>query len=117
MSSDVAERYITIACIILTEDNSGRKNFCNEILSKVDIQGMTGKGSLSIISSCSLSAFSSFKRDGDDFIVKQSRLGNSVAVVEAFVAGNALEAVTMVYEDGSRPNTLFHFVGVDEEIS
>ena len=117
MTSDVAERYITTACIILTEDNSGRKNFCNEILSKVDIQGITGKGSLSIISSCSLSAFSSFKRDGDDFVVTQSRLGNSVVVVEAFVAGNALEAVTLVYEDGSRPDTLFHFVGVDEEIS
>ena len=101
----------------INEDNSGQKTFCDEILSKVDTQGITGKGSLSIISSCSLSAFSTFKRDGNDFVVTQLIRGNSVEVVEAFVAGNALEAFTMVYEDGSRADTLFHFVRVDEEIS
>ena len=42
---------------------------------------------------------------------------NSVTVVGAFFTSTAFEAVTLVYEDGNRPDNVFHLVGDDEEIS
>ena len=45
------------------------------------------------------------------------RRGSSVTVIGVFLTGNAIVAVTPVYEDGSRPDNVFHRVGVDEEMS
>ena len=53
----------------------------------------------------------SFKRVGDDLVVTQSGEGNSVTVVGAFDGTTALEQVTLVYDDGSRPDNIFHLVG------
>ena len=62
-----------------------------------------------------VSVQTSFKRVGDDLVVTQSGEGNSVTVEGAFVAGTALEAVTLVYEDGNIVNKEFDLIGSAED--
>jgi glutamine cyclotransferase len=57
----------------------------------------------------------SFKRVGNDLVVTQSGEGNSVTVIGAFSAGTALEAMTLVYEDGSRSDQTLDLVGSAED--
>ena len=72
---------------------------------------------VSVVDAEGVSVQTSFKRVGDDLVVTQSGEGNSVTVVGAFDGATELEQVTLVYEDGSRPDNVFHLVGDDEEIS
>ena len=72
---------------------------------------------VSVVDAEGVSVQTSFKRVGDDLVVTQSGEGNSVTVVGAFDGTTALEQVTLVYDDGSRPDNIFHLVGDDEEIS
>ena len=65
---------------------------------------------VSVVDAEGVSIQTSFKRVGDDLVVTQSGDGNSVTVVGAFVAGTALEAVTLVYEDGNRPDQTFDLI-------
>ncbi len=46
----------------------------------------------------------SFMRSGDDLVVTQSGEGNSVTVEGAFIGRTTLEQLTLVYEDGVRPD-------------
>ena len=72
---------------------------------------------VSVVDAEGVSVQTSFKRVGDDLVVTQSGEGNSVTVVGAFVGTTAMEQVILVYDDGSRPDNVFHLVGDDEEIS
>mgnify|MGYP003313374071 FL=1 len=70
---------------------------------------------VSVVDAEGVSIQTSFKRVGDDLVVTQSGEGNSVTVVGAFVAGTALEAVTLVYEDGNRPDQTFDLIPTTAE--
>ena len=65
---------------------------------------------MSVVDAEGVSVQTSFKRVGDDLVVTQSGEGNSVTVVGAFVAGTALKTVTLVYEDGNRPDQAFDLI-------
>jgi len=70
---------------------------------------------LSVVDAEGISVRTSFKRVGNDLVVTQSGEGNSVTVIGAFSAGTALEAMTLVYEDGSRPDQTLDLVGSAED--
>ena len=65
---------------------------------------------VSVVDAEGVSIQTSFKRVGDDLVVTQSGEGNSVTVIGAFVTGTALETVTLVYEDGNRPDQTFDLI-------
>ena len=65
---------------------------------------------VSVVDAEGVSVQTSFKRVGDDLVVTQSGEGNSVTVIGAFVTGTALEQVTLVYEDGNRPDQTFDLI-------
>ena len=82
-----------------------------------EIMDMGGSDELrvSVVDAEGVSVQTSFKRVGDDLVVTQSGDGNSVTVVGAFVAGTALEQVTLVYEDGNRPDQTFDLIPTTAE--
>ena len=59
---------------------------------------------VSVVDAEGVSIQTSFKRVEDDLVVTQSGEGNSVTVVGAFDGSTALEQLTLVYEDGNRPD-------------
>ena len=65
---------------------------------------------VSVVDAEGVSVQTSFKRVGDDLVVTQSGEGNSVTVVGAFVGTTAMEQVTLVYEDGNRPDQTFELI-------
>ena len=77
--------------------------------------GGTDELRVSVVDAEGVSIQTSFERVWDDLVVTQSGEGNSVTVEGAFVAGTALEAVTLVYEDGNRPDQAFDLIGSAEE--
>jgi len=77
--------------------------------------GGTDELRVSVVDAEGVSVQTSFKRVWDDLVVTQSGEGNSVTVEGAFVAGTALEAVTLVYEDGNRPDQEFDLIGSAED--
>jgi hypothetical protein len=72
--------------------------------------GGTDELRVSVVDAEGVSIQTSFKRVGDDLVVTQSGEGNSVTVEGAFCGGTALEAVTLVYEDGNRPDQAFDLI-------
>ena len=65
---------------------------------------------VSVVDAEGVSVQTSFKRVGNDLVVTQSGEGNSVTVVGAFVGTTALEQLTLVYEDGNRPDQAFDLI-------
>ena len=70
---------------------------------------------VSVVDAEGIPVQTSFKRVGNDLVVTQSGEGNSVTVIGAFSAGTALEAMTLVYEDGSRSDQTLDLVGSAED--
>ena len=70
---------------------------------------------VSVVDAEGIPVQTSFKRVGNDLVVTQSGEGNSVTVIGAFSAGTALEATTLVYEDGSRSDQTLDLVGSAED--
>ena len=65
---------------------------------------------VSVVDAEGVSIQTSFKRVEDDLVVTQSGEGNSVTVVGAFDGSTALEQLTLVYEDGNRPDKEFDLI-------
>ena len=106
------------------EDQIFRGRLGNDVYSyllagtdKITDTGGTDELRVSVVDAEGVSIQTSFKRVGDDLVVTQSGEGNSVTVEGAFVAGTALEAVTLVYEDGNIVDKEFHLVGDDGVVS
>jgi hypothetical protein len=106
------------------EDQIFRGRLGNDVYSyllagtdKITDTGGTDELRVSVVDSEGVSIQTSFKRVGDDLVVTQSGEGNSVTVEGAFVAGTALEAVTLVYEDGNIVDKEFYLVGDDGVVS
>ena len=104
------------------EDQIFRGRLGNDVYSyllagtdKITDTGGTDELRVSVVDAEGVSVQTSFKRVGDDLVVTQSGEGNSVTVEGAFVAGTALEAVTLVYEDGNIVNKEFDLVGSAED--
>jgi glutamine cyclotransferase len=70
---------------------------------------------VSVVDAEGIPVQTSFKRVGNDLVVTQSGEGNSATVIGAFSAGTALEAMTLVYEDGSRSDQTLDLVGSAED--
>ena len=104
------------------EDQIFRGRLGNDVYSyllagtdRITDTGGTDELRVSVVDAEGVSIQTSFKRVGDDLVVTQSGEGNSVTVEGAFVAGTALEAVTLVYEDGNRPDQAFDLIGSAED--
>jgi hypothetical protein len=104
------------------EDQIFRGRLGNDVYSyllagtdRITDTGGTDELRVSVVDAEGVSVQTSFKRVGDDLVVTQSGEGNSVTVEGAFVAGTALEAVTLVYEDGNIVNKEFDLVGSAED--
>ena len=104
------------------EDQIFRGRLGNDVYSyllagtdKITDTGGTDELRVSVVDAEGVSVQTSFKRVGDDLVVTQSGEGNSVTVEGAFVAGTALEAVTLVYEDGNIVNKEFDLIGSAED--
>ena len=100
------------------EDQIFRGRLGNDVYSyllagtdRITDTGGTDELRVSVVDAEGVSIQTSFKRVGDDLVVTQSGEGNSVTVEGAFVAGTALEAVTLVYEDGNIVNKEFDLIG------
>ena len=100
------------------EDQIFRGRLGNDVYSyllagtdRITDTGGTDELRVSVVDAEGVSVQTSFKRVGDDLVVTQSGEGNSVTVEGAFVAGTALEAVTLVYEDGNIVNKEFDLIG------
>ena len=104
------------------EDQIFRGRLGNDVYSyllagtdRITDTGGTDELRVSVVDAEGVSIQTSFKRVWDDLVVTQSGEGNSVTVEGAFVAGTALEAVTLVYEDGNRPDQAFDLIGSAED--
>ena len=104
------------------EDQIFRGRLGNDVYSyllagtdRITDTGGTDELRVSVVDAEGVSVQTSFKRVGDDLVVTQSGEGNSVTVEGAFVAGTALEAVTLVYEDGNIVNKEFDLIGSAED--
>ena len=66
---------------------------------------------VSVVDAEGVSIQANFKRVGDDRVAAKSGDGNGVTLVGTIVACTALGQVSLFYEDGKRPDNVFHFVG------